>query len=269
MDRTSKQARRVVFVCCDGLGVDWVTATQTPVLHGIARDSLWCASHRAVFPSVTRVNPRPRSPRDAIRPDTDCTAIAWACLKDGRIVVRDVGKPDFRSHMRHATGTTLRVPTLAERIASNGGFVAFSKCVARRRLFPRSGTFRLRLSPRRSFAPGGAAIDGADALGVSHDLPGDWAMTSRFCAEILRQRQPAIAVLWLANPDLTLHGAPLGYRRIRGPAANRAMRRGSRRNRRCVAGRWCRHPAGGRLGPRPGDHRRLRRSGCLACPART
>jgi arylsulfatase A-like enzyme len=35
-------------------------------------------------------------------------------------------------------------------------------------------------------------------------------MTQRFCAEVLRDRQPAVAVLWLANPDLTLHGAPLG-----------------------------------------------------------
>ena len=35
-------------------------------------------------------------------------------------------------------------------------------------------------------------------------------MTERFCSEVLEQRAPAISVLWLANPDLTLHGAPLG-----------------------------------------------------------
>jgi arylsulfatase A-like enzyme len=35
-------------------------------------------------------------------------------------------------------------------------------------------------------------------------------MTRRFCAEIVVERQPAVAVLWLANPDHTLHGAPLG-----------------------------------------------------------
>jgi predicted AlkP superfamily pyrophosphatase or phosphodiesterase len=209
MDRTSKQARRVVFVCCDGLGIDWVTAMQTPVLYEIARDSLWCASHRAVFPSVTRVS---------------AASIATGChpgrhglhgnrmglSEDGRIVVRDVGKPDFRSHMRRATGTTLRVPTLAERTASNGGFVAFSNVSPGAAYFLDPEHFGHIYHRAGSFAPGGTAIDGADALDVSHDLAGDRAMTVRFCAEVLRRRQPAIAVLWLANPDLTLHGAPLG-----------------------------------------------------------
>src|SRR6185437_8198711 len=51
---------------------------------------------------------------------------------------------------------------------------------------------------------------GNDALEVSHDLAGDWAMTQRFCGEVLSDRRPAVAVLWLANPDLTLHGTPLG-----------------------------------------------------------
>jgi len=225
MDRASKQARRVVFVCCDGLGVDWVTATQTPVLHGIARDSLWCASHRAVFPSVTRVS---------------AASIATGChparhglhgnrmglLEDGRIVVRDVGKPDFRSHMRRATGMTLRVPTLAERTASNGGFVAFSNVSPGAAYFLDPEHFGHVYHRAGSFAPGGAAIEGADALDVSHDLAGDGVMTSRFCAEVLRQRQPAIAVLWLANPDLTLHGAPLGS-----PAHLEALRQTER----CVA----------------------------------
>jgi predicted AlkP superfamily pyrophosphatase or phosphodiesterase len=48
--------RRAVFVCCDGLGRDWVRSDSTPVLHEIAGASLWCAAHNAVFPSVTRVS---------------------------------------------------------------------------------------------------------------------------------------------------------------------------------------------------------------------
>ena len=48
--------RRAVLVCCDGLGRDWVTPDLTPVLHALARDSLWCDAHGAVFPSVTRVS---------------------------------------------------------------------------------------------------------------------------------------------------------------------------------------------------------------------
>ena len=50
------RSRRAVFVCCDGLGRDWVRSDTTPVLHDIAGTSLWCAEHSAVFPSVTRVS---------------------------------------------------------------------------------------------------------------------------------------------------------------------------------------------------------------------
>jgi arylsulfatase A-like enzyme len=35
-------------------------------------------------------------------------------------------------------------------------------------------------------------------------------MTQRFCAEVLGARKPAIAALWLCDPDHTLHGVPLG-----------------------------------------------------------
>jgi arylsulfatase A-like enzyme len=201
--------RRSVFVCCDGLGRNWVTQSRTPLLHEIAGRSLWCAEHRAVFPSVTR---------------TSAAAIATGChpgrhglhgnrmglFEGGKIVVRDVGNPDFRAHMRRATGGTLRVPTLAERVAQAGGFVAFSNVSPGAAYFLDPEHFGFVYHRAGSYAPGGDPIHGADALAVSHDLAGDWAMTQRFCSEVLCDRGPAIAVLWLANPDHTLHGAPLG-----------------------------------------------------------
>jgi predicted AlkP superfamily pyrophosphatase or phosphodiesterase len=103
------KSRRAVFVCCDGLGRDWVRPDMTPVLDELRRDSLWCADHRAVFPSVTRVS--------AASISTGCLPARhglhgnrMGLFEDGKIVVRDVGAPDFRSHMRRATGGTLLVP---------------------------------------------------------------------------------------------------------------------------------------------------------------
>ena len=118
-------SRRAVFLCCDGLGREWVRPETTPFLDQLRGASLWCDEHNAVFPSVTRVS---------------AASIATGCLparhglhgnrmglmEDGRIVVRDVGAPDFRSHMRRATGGTLLVPSIAERVARAGGFIAFS-----------------------------------------------------------------------------------------------------------------------------------------------
>src|SRR5262249_5212309 len=77
-----------------------------------------------------------------------------------------------------------------------------------------------------SYAPGGKPLTGGDALEVSHDGAGDWAMTQRFCAEVLCARRPAVAMIWLCDPDHTLHGVPLGS-----PAHADALRGAER----CVA----------------------------------
>jgi len=210
--------RRAIYVNCDGIGRNWVTGELAPVLHEIAAKSLWCADHRAVFPSVTRVS--------AASVATGCHprrhglhGNRMGLMEQGRIVVRDVGIPDFRAHLRRATGRTLCVPTLAERVASAGGFIAFSNVSPGAAYFLDPEHFGHVYHRAGSYAPGGVPIGGFDALAVSHDLAGDRAMTLRFCSEILLERQPAVAVLWLANPDLTLHGAPLGS-----PAHREALR---------------------------------------------
>lgn len=205
----ARRGRNAVFVCCDGLGRDWVSAELTPTLHALAQRSLWCSDHRAVFPSVTR---------------TSAASIATGCvtgrhglhgnrmglLEDGAIVVRDVGLPDFRNFMRRATGRTLHVPTLAERVRPVGEFIAFSNVSPGAAYFLDPDHFGRVYHRAGSYGPGGTALAGSAALAVSHDLDGDRDMTARFCREVLEERRPSIAFLWLANPDLTLHGAPLG-----------------------------------------------------------
>ena len=145
-------ARRAVFVCCDGLGRDWVRSDLTPVLHDIAGASQWCAEHSAVFPSVTRVS--------AASVSTGCLPARhglhgnrMGLIEGDRIVVRDVGSPDFRAYMRRATGGTLLVPALAERVAGAGGFIAFSKfCLMRCGLRQRSRSSSDRLARHASTA---------------------------------------------------------------------------------------------------------------------
>lgn len=200
------RSRRAVFVCCDGLGRDWVRPETTPVLDALRRDSLWCADHRGVFPSVTRVS--------AASIATGCQPARhglhgnrMGLFEDGRIVVRDVGAPDFRDHMRRATGRTLHVPALAERVATEGGFIAFSNVSPGAAYFLDPDNFGHVHHRSGSWGPGGKAIE---AMAVTHDAAGDWAMTQRFCAEVLSDAKPAVAFLWLCDPDHTTHGVPLG-----------------------------------------------------------
>jgi arylsulfatase A-like enzyme len=199
----------VVLVCCDALDRDWIDATRTPMLSALASKGIWCAQHNAVFPSVTRVS---------------AASIATGCLpqrhglhgnrmgllEGGKVRVYDVGKPDFRMHLRRATGQTLRVSTIAERVAALRGFVALSNVSPGAAYFLDPDHFGHVYHRAGSYAPGGHAVTGSAALQVAQDLAGDWAMTLRFCAEVLTERRPSVAVLWLAHPDATLHGAPIG-----------------------------------------------------------
>ena len=130
-----------------------------------------------------------------------------ALTEGAGFTVRDVGKPDFRDHMRRATGGTLKVPTLAERTAGAGGFIGFSNVSPGAAYFLDPENFGHVYHRAGSFAPGGKSLE---PPAVSHDTAGDKAMTARFCDEVLRQRRPAVSILWLTDPDHTLHGAPLG-----------------------------------------------------------
>ncbi len=199
-------SRRAVFVCCDGLGRNWIGPQATPVLHDLQGGSLWCPDHAAVFPSVTRAS--------AASVATGCHPARhglhgnrMGLFEDDRIVVRDVGAPDFREHMRRATGRTLRVPAIAERVAEAGGSIAMSNVSPGAAFFLDPDAYGYVYHRSGSHAPGGTPIE---PLAVTHDSAGDWAMTERFCREVLEERRPAVALTWLCDPDHTLHGVPLG-----------------------------------------------------------
>jgi Type I phosphodiesterase / nucleotide pyrophosphatase len=202
-------AKRAIYVNCDGLGSDWVQPPLAPTIAGLMASGVGMAQHRAIFPSVTRVS--------AASIATGCHPARhglqgnrMALVEDGRLRVHDVGPPGFFEHWRRVTGRTLHEPTLAERLPQGAGFIAFSNVSpgAACALDPDHHGFVYHRAG--SFAPGGAPIGGVDRLAVTHDCAGDLGMTQRFCREVMETRRPAIAVLWLANPDLTLHSHPLG-----------------------------------------------------------
>jgi len=70
-----------------------------------------------------------------------------------------------------------------------------------------------------SFGPGRRPLD--DGLDIATGAAGDRVMTERFCAEVLGQRAPPYAALWLSEPDHTGHHSALGspeHRRAIGAA---------------------------------------------------
>ncbi|MCA8927634.1 MAG: alkaline phosphatase family protein [Alphaproteobacteria bacterium] len=200
------RTRRAVLLMCDGLSREWVSPEWTPNLWALRQHGLWCADHRAVFPSVTRASAA--SVATGHQPGRHgLHGNRMGFLVDGRLEVRDAGLPDFRDHMRRATGRTLRVPTLAERLG--GDAIAFSNVSPGAAYFLDPDHHGHVYHRAGSFGPGGVPITGADALAVASDAQGDAVMVARFCDEVLTRRRPRLAICWQCSPDKTGHGRPL------------------------------------------------------------
>jgi len=198
--------KRTVLVILDGLRRDFVDAKRTPRLAEFAARAEQFPAYRTAFPSATRVVTATFA--------TGCHPArhtlqgnSMVLEENGALVAHDVGHPDFLRHKRRVTGHSLAVPTLAERLAPHGGAVVFNNVSpgaayahdpdAYGHVFHRAG----------SFGPGGVSFA---PLPVTLDAAGDRAMTQRFLATAMEKSGPALAVLWLGEPDHVQHNVPLG-----------------------------------------------------------
>lgn len=190
----------------DGLRRDFVDPARTPHLAEFAARAEWFPQYRTAFPSATRVVTATLATgchpaRHTLQGNT------MALLENGVLVPHDVGRPDFLQHKRAVTGHALAVPTLAERVAPHGGAIVYSNVSPGAAYTHDPDGFGYVYHRAGSFAPGRVALP---PLPVTHDAAGDRTMTERFVADVLDVRRPALAVLWLAEPDHAQHELPLG-----------------------------------------------------------
>lgn len=201
--------RRVVVVVLDGMRRDLISELHTPALTRFADRARSFSAHRSMFPSATRVVSASFA--------TGCTPArhelqgnTLALLEGERLIYHDAGHPEFLQRKRRVTGRSLAVPTLAERLAPHGGMILFSNVSpgaayahdpdGHGHVYHRAG----------SFAPGRKRLEGAQALAIAQDPAGESAMTQRFIDEVLVERKPPLAILWMGEPDATQHVRPLG-----------------------------------------------------------
>jgi arylsulfatase A-like enzyme len=208
--RSSGHAPRAVIVICDSLRRDLIDPGLTPFLVELSKRAASFAAHRSVFPSTTRAS---------------AASIATGCLParhgllgntmaldegDG-LICRSAGHPDFPERLRRATGRTLHVPTLAERLRWHG-----ETSVSCANVSPGAAYFQdpdghgWVYHAAGSYGPGRRPVDDPASAALKKGVAGDGAMTERFCAEILEERAPSLAILWLSEPDYTGHHSPLG-----------------------------------------------------------
>jgi predicted AlkP superfamily pyrophosphatase or phosphodiesterase len=199
--------RRVVVVILDGLRRDFVDAARTPTLAALAGQAESFLAFQTAFPSATRVVSATFA--------TGCQPArhtlqgnAMALLEHGRLVAHDAGRPDFLQHKRAATGCSLAVPTMAERLAPHGGMVLFNNVSPGAAFAHDPDGFGHVYHRAASLGPGRVPVH--DPLHVTLDAAGDRAMTERFIREVLQRRRPPLSVLWLGEPDHIQHNVPLG-----------------------------------------------------------
>src|SRR6516162_6060772 len=140
---------------------------------------------------------RPRLPPDACRHGTVCSATRWRSTKAR-------GSSACRS---------------ASRISAIG-YIAQRAGPCTRRLWPNVSPgaayfldpdgYGWVYNPAGSYGPGRRPLPAENGLAITKGDAGDTAATERFCEEVLRHRVPAVALLWLSEPDYTGHHTPLG-----------------------------------------------------------
>ena len=207
--------KRAVIVICDSLRADLIGPDDTPFLLELGERGAWFAAHRSVFPSTTRAS---------------AASIATGCLParhgllgntmaldegDG-LVCRSAGHPDFPDRMRRATGRTLHVPTLAERLRWHGEVsISCANVSPGAAYFQDPDGHGFVYHAAGSYGPGRQPVDDPASAALTKGLDGDRAMTERFCAEIVEERAPSLAIMWLSEPDYSGHHSPLGSPRHR------------------------------------------------------
>jgi arylsulfatase A-like enzyme len=205
-----KGEKRAVIVICDSLRADLIGTADTPFLVDLSERGTAFGAHRSVFPSTTRASSA--SIATGCLPARHGLYGNTMALDEGEgLVCRNVGAPDFRDRMRRATGRTLRVPTLAERLRWHSEVsIVCSNVSPGAAYFQDPDGHGYIYHSAGSYGPGMTQIDDPASAALKKGIAGDQAMTDRFCAEIVEGRAPALAVMWLSEPDYTGHHSPLG-----------------------------------------------------------
>jgi hypothetical protein len=201
--------RRVVALVLDGLRRDMLTEALTPNLARHATKAETFMGHRSVFPSATRVVSSSFA-TGCYPARHELQGNSLALIENGRLVAHNAGHPDFLQHKRRVTGRSLAVPTLAERLAPHGGAIIFSNVSPGAAYAHDPDGHGWVYHRAGSFGPGRRLLEKPDAVDVTLDAAGDRVLTERFVSEVLLERRPVFALLWLGEPDASSHALPLG-----------------------------------------------------------
>ena len=194
-----------VLVICDGNRPDFVTDETTPHMAALRRAGVWAAAHKGIFPSATRASSASiATGSHPVSHGLRGNAVALP-VADG-FQIHDAGKPEFFETYRQHFGRGLLRPSLAERVTGLQGAIIGSNVSPGAAFFHDGESHAHMIHRHLSYAPGRLP---AEPVSAAPGIDGDTAVTLRFI-DMLLERRPATATLWLSEPDVSMHAAPLG-----------------------------------------------------------
>ena len=196
----------VVTVICDGHRPDFVSDETTPNMTRLRRAGTWFANHRGIFPSATRASSASIATGSwplshGLRGNT------MALPVDGGHEVHDAGKPEFYDAYRRHFGRLLLRPALAERTAAQHGALLCSNVSPGAAYFHDAARHGELYHRELSYRPSGVPL--GETIAAPPGSVGDAVLAKRF-VDVLLERPPSVATLWLSDPDKTMHAFPLG-----------------------------------------------------------
>lgn len=201
--------RLALLILLDGLRRDAVSPSRTPNLWRLTKRGTGFGAYRSTFPSATRVVSASIA-TGCVPARHGLLGHAFALLDgQGRLHAQEAGLPGFLEARRALRGRALDMPTLAERLALDGGAFLCSNVSPGAALAqdPECAGWLLHRAvahaPHREIAPPEA---------ITPSIAGDALLTARFIAEAVLPggRRPAFGLLWLGEPDATQHAHPPG-----------------------------------------------------------
>jgi arylsulfatase A-like enzyme len=196
----------VVTVICDGHRPDFVSDAITPTMASLRRAGTWFADQRGIFPSATRASSASIA-TGSYPVNHGLRGNSMGLPIPGGHEFHDAGKPEFYDAYRAHFGRMLKRPALAERVADHGGAVLCFNVSPGATYFHDSYGHGTLYHRELSYGPGRIPL--AEKIVSPPGAIGDAIMATRFL-RVLEENPPAVATLWLTEPDTSMHAAPLG-----------------------------------------------------------
>ena len=195
-----------VIVICDGNRPDFISDETTPTMAALKRAGTWFSNHRGIFPSATRAS----SASIATGSYPLSHGLRGNCMGlpiEGGHEFHDAGKPEFFDTYRAHFGRMLTRPALAERVAGLHGAIIAANVSPGAAYFHDSYSHADMYHRELCYGPG--RVPTGETISAASNIEGDAVVTERFL-RALDAKRPSVATLWLSEPDVSMHAAPLG-----------------------------------------------------------